>query len=428
MSQRPLDSTSRTPDAIAGPGRTFEPGQTATSAPIVEPAPIDELAPIEEPAPFGEPESTQVPDGPAFPRDASGRVSLLGLTAEGMRSASGPLAELPSFRAQQVARWIYGRGETRFEAMTDIGASLRRELTKHYAADPDPTVSLQRAEGNEAIKFLFRLGDGHRVEAVLINTGKRRTICISSQAGCAYACAFCATAAMGPGRNLSVREIVSQVLAVRRQMRDDQMEGGHNIVFMGMGEPLANLNALIPSLRLLQADEGLAIGRRRITVSTVGLPRQIIALADSDVKVRLAFSLHATTEEMRTRLMPINARHPFVEVFRALHHFQRTQRMRVTLEYLLLEGVNDTVDDARRLAGFAQKLRCKVNLIAFNPHPAAPFRPTGPDGTAAFLGAMHPVAPSVTLRYSKGREILAACGQLSTTWMEQDEGGALAGN
>jgi 23S rRNA (adenine2503-C2)-methyltransferase len=308
--------------------------------------------------------------------------------------------------------------------MTDIAAPLRRELTRHYAADPDPTASLQRAGGDEAIKFLFRLGDGQRVEAVLINTGRRRTICVSSQAGCCYACAFCATAAMGPGRNLSVREIVSQVLAVRRQMRDDQMEGGHNIVFMGMGEPLANLSALIPSLRLLQADEGLAIGRRRITVSTVGLPRQIIALADSDVKVRLAFSLHATTEEMRTRLMPINAKHPFVEVFRALHHFQQTQRMRVTLEYLLLDGVNDTDDDAHRLAEFARRLRCKVNLIAFNPHPAAPFRPTGQDRMAAFVRAMDPITPSVTLRYSKGREILAACGQLSTTWMEQDHTGA----
>jgi 23S rRNA (adenine2503-C2)-methyltransferase len=422
MNQPPLDRTSRTPDPVAGPGPITEPGGITGPGQIVEPGHVN------EPEPFAEPEPIEVPDGPAFPRDASGRVSLLGLTAAEMRAAPGPLAELPPFRARQVAHWMYGRGEARFERMTDIAAPLRRELTRHYTADPDPTVLLQRADGNEAIKFLFRLGDGRRVEAVLINTGKRRTICVSSQVGCAYACAFCATAAMGPGRNLSVREIVSQVLAVRRQMRDDQMEGGHNIVFMGMGEPLANLNALVPSLRLLQADEGLAIGRRRITVSTVGLPRQIIALADSDVKVRLAFSLHATTEETRTRLMPINAKHPFVEVFRALHYFQRTQRMRVTLEYLLLEGVNDTVDDARRLAGFAQKLRCKVNLIAFNPHPAAPFSPTGQDRMAVFVRAMDPIAPTVTLRYSKGREILAACGQLSTTWMEQGPAGALAGN
>jgi 23S rRNA (adenine2503-C2)-methyltransferase len=427
MNQPPLDSTSQTPDPIAKPGRVIKPEGIAGPGPIIGPAPIIESGRGLESTPAAGPEPIPVPHSPTLTEDASGRVSLLGLTVEGMHAAPGPLAELPPFRTRQVARWIYGRGETRFEAMTDIAAPLRRELTRRYAADPDPIVSLQRADGNEAIKFLFRLGDGHRVEAVLINTGKRRTICVSSQAGCAYACAFCATAAMGPGRNLSVREIVSQVLAVRKQMRDDQMEGGHNIVFMGMGEPLANLDALIPALRLLQADEGLAIGRRRITISTVGLPRQIIALADSDVKVRLAFSLHATTEVMRTQLMPINARHPFVEVFRALQYFQRTQCMRVTLEYLLLEGVNDTVDDARRLAGFARKLRCKVNLITFNPHPAAPFRPTGQDAMAAFVRAMHPIAPSVTLRYSKGREILAACGQLSTTRMEQDHADAPAG-
>jgi 23S rRNA (adenine2503-C2)-methyltransferase len=378
------------------------------------PDPVDDANPTESPA------------APRLSRDASGRVSLLGLDAREMRTVPGPLAALPAFRSRQVARWIYERGETRFEAMTDLAASLRDDLTRHYTADPDPTVSQQRSGGDQAVKFLFRLGDDRSVEAVLINAGKRRTICVSSQAGCAYGCSFCATAAMGPGRNLSVREIVSQVLAIRRLMRDDGMEGGHNIVFMGMGEPLANLQALVPALKLLQADEGLAIGRRRITVSTVGLPRQIRVLADSEVKVRLAFSLHATTEETRTRLMPINAQHPFDEVLRALRYFQRKQKMRVTLEYLLLEGVNDTLDDARRLAGFARSLRCKVNLIAFNPHPAAPFTPTGSKQTAAFVEAMYPITPSVTLRYSKGREILAACGQLSTTWSEQNQTGALS--
>jgi 23S rRNA (adenine2503-C2)-methyltransferase len=382
------------------------------------PSPPDFERP-DPPANAGRPVDDAPPAGP-------GRASLLGLNAEEMRAAPGPLAGLPLFRSRQVAQWIYGRGETQFEAMTNLGAPLRHELARHYDADPDPIISLQRADQNEAVKFLFRLSDGYRVEAVLINTGDRRTICVSSQAGCVYACAFCATAAMGPGRNLTVREIISQVLAVRRQMRIDGLENGHNIVFMGMGEPLANLPALVPALRLLQADEGLAISRRRITVSTVGLPRQIVALADSDIKVRLAFSLNATTDETRTRLMPVNAIHPFTEVFRALRYFQRTQRMRVTLEYLLLEDTNDTISDARRLAGFARKLGCRVNLIAFNPHPAAPFRPTGQDQISDFVRAMHPIAPSVTLRYSKGHEILAACGQLSTTWTGQEHDSAPA--
>jgi len=337
-----------------------------------------------------------------------------------MRTLPGPLAELPLYRSRQVARWLYARGEASFDAMTDLGAGLRRELAGHYTLEPDPVIDERRAGGGEAVKLLLGLADGRSVEAVLIDSGRRRTICVSSQAGCAYGCAFCATAMMGAGRNLTVREIVSQVLNVRRIMRREGMTGGHNMVFMGMGEPLANLVNLVPALRLLQADEGLAVSRRRITVSTVGLPGQIRALAEAEVKVRLAFSLNATTDETRDRLMPINRKHPFREVFEALLDFQKARRMRVTLEYVLLKGINDGPEDARRLAGFARELRCKVNLIAYNAHPAAPFEPTDEAGIAAFVRRMSPIAPSVTLRYSKGREILAACGQLSTAWRRND--------
>lgn len=355
---------------------------------------------------------------------AARRVPLLGLDAEQMRAAPGPLGELPAFRARQVARWVYARGETRFEMMTDLGAPLRRELELHYSLEPAPVVDLRRARGDEAIKLLLGLEDGNSIETVLIDAGRRRTICVSSQAGCAYGCTFCATAAMGAGRNLDVREIVSQVLQVRRVMREAGMDGSHNVVFMGMGEPLANLVHLVPALRLLQADEGLAVGRRRITVSTVGLVPQIRALAETDVKVRLAFSLNATTDEVRDRIMPVNLKYPFREVLEALRDFQRRKRMRVTLEYVLLRGVNDSDDDGRRLARIARDLTCRVNLIAYNPHPAAPFTPTDDDGIASFVRALAPVAPSVTLRYSKGRDILAACGQLSTAWRNHETGRA----
>lgn len=358
------------------------------------------------------------------PKTQSGKISLLGLDAEQMRAVVGPLSELPPFRSRQVARWLYVKGETQFSAMTNIARPLREVLEAAYTLEPDPVLSLQRAESDEAWKFLFRLHDGGRVESVLINTAKRRTICISSQAGCAYACAFCATAAMGPGRNLTSRELVSQVLTVRRQMRLEGMAGGHNLVFMGMGEPLANLLQLVPALRLLQNDEGLSVGRRRITVSTVGLVPQILQLAETDVKCRLAFSLNATTDETRTRLMPVNEKYPFRQVFEALRTYQQKKRMRVSLEYVLLAGINDTPEDARRLAEFARETRFKVNLIAYNAHPAAPFQPTPDREIARFVESMYPIAPSVTLRYSKGRDILAACGQLSTVWSERESGGA----
>jgi 23S rRNA (adenine2503-C2)-methyltransferase len=348
---------------------------------------------------------------------------LLGLDAEGMRRLPGPLAELPPFRARQVAHWVYARGQTRFEEMSDISRVLREKLARCYSLDPDPVVSLQRAAGDEAWKFLFELQDSKRVEAVLINTPRRRTICVSSQAGCAYGCTFCATASMGAGRNLIVREIVSQVVAVRRRMREENLDETHNLVFMGMGEPLANLVNLLPALRLLQADEGLAVGRRRITVSTVGLVPQILELAESGIRVRLAYSLNATTDGVRDRLMPINRKYPFRDVLEALQRFQLRTRMRVSLEYVLLQGINDSREDALRLSRIARELRCKVNLIAYNPHPAAPFTPTPDDEIARFVQTMYPIAPAVTLRYSKGRDILAACGQLSTAWGASGAGG-----
>lgn len=344
------------------------------------------------------------------------KLSLLGLDAEGMRGLPGPLAKEPAYRARQIAAWIYGRGETRFSEMTDLSTALRDTLDAAYTLAPDPIV--KATEGEEAIKLLSQLEDGRVVESVLIRTPNRRTICVSSQAGCAYGCTFCATAKMGPGRNLTVREIVSQVVNARASMRDLGLPESHNIVFMGMGEPLANLKNLEASIRLLQSDEGLGIGRRRMTVSTVGLEPQIRALAQSDVKVRLAFSLNATTDEVRSALMPINEKYPFRSVFEALRDFQTRQRMRVSLEYVLLADVNDTDDDARRLAGFVADLRCKANLIVYNAHPLAPYQPPAKSRIRAFIEAMAPETPSVTIRYSKGRDILAACGQLSTRWQD----------
>ncbi len=340
------------------------------------------------------------------------------MTSEEMRLQDGPLATLPAFRSRQVARWIYEAGETSFDAMTDLPVHLRRELASHYTLAPDDLLSVRRSGGDEAVKFLLGLEDGGRIETVLIRTPGRRTICLSSQTGCAYGCLFCATGSMGAGRNLSAGEIISQILTVRRFLEETNSPSGVNIVFMGMGEPLANPDSLIRVLRLLQDHKGTAVGNRRITVSTVGLPEGIGRLAAGGVKVRLAFSLNATTDEVRSRIMPVNRRHSFRVVFEALRDYQVRLRSRVTLEYVLLDGINDTRSDAVRLAGFARKHRFRVNLIAYNPHPASTLRPTPVRRIRRFADAMSPIAPVVTLRYSKGRDILAACGQLSTAWSE----------
>lgn len=353
-----------------------------------------------------------------LPPGVEERTHLLGKTAEEMRS-SGPLAMLPAFRARQIAHWLYARGETRFPEMTDLPKELRAEFDAAYTLEPDRVLTHQRAAGDEAVKFLLRLVDGKSIEAVLINSTHRRTLCVSSQVGCAYGCDFCATAKMGPGRNLSPREILSQLFVVQQFLRNEEMGELHNIVFMGMGEPLQNLENLLATLRLMQDPSGLGIGWRRITVSTVGLVPQIRALADSDVPVRLAYSLSATTNETRTALMPVNKKYPFQEVFEAIRYYQSRRRIRATLEYVLLDGVNDSLEDAARLAGYARDLRCKVNLIVYNPHPLAPYQPSPHERIEEFMQTLYPLAPSVTLRYSRGKDILAACGQLSTHWEEE---------
>ncbi|MEZ4648123.1 MAG: 23S rRNA (adenine(2503)-C(2))-methyltransferase RlmN [Candidatus Eisenbacteria bacterium] len=343
------------------------------------------------------------------------RIPLLGKNAAQMRE-DGPLSELPAFRARQIAHWLYARGETRFSAMSDLSLGLRERLEGAYSLDPDPILTMRRAQDDEAAKFLLKLADGKNIETVLINSPNRRTICVSSQVGCAYGCDFCATAKMGPGRNLTVKEILSQLFAVQRFLEAESMGPLDNVVFMGMGEPLQNLDNVLGALRLMQDPDGIGLGWRRITVSTVGLVPQIRALADSDVPVRLAYSLSATTDETRTALMPVNKKYPFREVFEAIRYFQARRRIRATLEYVLLDGVNDTTEDATRLAAYAKELRCKVNLIVYNPHPLAPYRPSPHERIESFMKTIYPLAPSVTLRYSRGRDILAACGQLSTQW------------
>lgn len=343
------------------------------------------------------------------------RPNLIGLTSA--QVAQLPvLAQEPPFRVRQVVSWVYARGSTSFEEMTNLPKQLRARLAESSSLERIPVVSTKASSDGSTHKFLFNLRDGIQIEAVLIRADRRDTICISTQAGCAYGCRFCATGAMGLKRNLTPHEILSQVMVVRDEIWRRGGLGHFNLVFMGMGEPLANYAALLHSIQVLNEDHGMAVGRRRMTVSTVGLLPEIRRFARVQTAVRLALSLNATTNETRTRLMPINRRYPIEQLLPALSEYGRATGNRVTIEYILIKGLNDSMQDARRLGAFARESGCKINLIVFNPHPLTDLEPSPPEIVRRFHDTLLPISPTVTLRESKGVDILAACGQLSTAY------------
>ncbi len=306
--------------------------------------------------------------------------------------------------------------------MTNLPKEFRARLEESCSVARLPVITARRSASGDAEKLLLELPDDLRIEAVVLRTPERDTLCISTQAGCAHGCAFCATAAMGLLRNLTPHEIVSQVLVGRDRLIASGGPGHFNLVFMGMGEPLANYDAVVQSIQVLHEDHGLAVGRRRMTVSTVGLAPEIRRLARERVAVRLALSLNATTDEIRSRLMPINRRYPMDEALAAVAEYGSVTGQRVTLEYVLLRGINDTPDDARRLAALGHRCGAKINLIAFNPHPLCVLQPPDAQAVRRFLNELLPIAPEVTLRESKGADIQAACGQLSTAHRDRQRG------
>ncbi len=323
-----------------------------------------------------------------------------------------------AFRATQIAQWIYGHGAEKFRGNDEPLEGDSRSDWKRRARSAGLIPSKIRHRVTKTRRStLFRL-DGRRSGRGRLDPGSPpgNPLHLQSQAGCAYGCTFCATASMKAGRNLTSGEILGQVAALREMMARRGAGEVHNIVFMGMGEPLANYDQLVRSLRLLCGTPGFGIPARRITVSTVGLEPEIRRLAREPIGVRLAFSLNATTDEIRSRIMPVNRKYPFRSVFEALREYQHEKGEPVTLEYVLLSGVNDTPEDAERLARFGRSLQCKVNLIAYNPHRFAPYGPVPEARIEAFRKRMLPIAGrvAVTVRWSKGRDIQAACGQLAT--------------
>src|SRR5688572_24804452 len=308
------------------------------------------------------------------------------------------------FRGSQVLRHLWQSPAPSFGAMTDLPVTFRNLLDEHFSI-PRLGLAMRQTSSDGTEKFLFRLDDGEFIETVAIPEGGRLTLCISSQAGCALQCAFCATGAMGFQRNLEVHEIPGQVREMR--MIDEPLRIT-NVVFMGMGEPLMNWKAVDPTLTILNDPAGLGIGARHITVSTVGVLPGIEALAARPEQFRLAISIHAPSDSLRRELMPINTRYPLSSVIRAAKAFDR----RVTFEYVMLGGVNDGVEHALRLAELARECRAFVNLIPLHPGGTGGFKPTRPDRMTAFARELRAQGVEVATRKSRGLDIAAACGQL----------------
>jgi 23S rRNA (adenine2503-C2)-methyltransferase len=344
-------------------------------------------------------------------------VNLLDFDAEGLTAWFAQQGEKP-FRARQVLRWIHHFGESDFNAMTDIAKSLREKLLLTATVSPAPTIS-DKLSDDGTRKFLFDVGNRNAVETVFIPEDDRGTLCISSQAGCALECAFCSTGRQGFNRNLTTAEIIGQLWQANRAL-GHAPEGGNsgeriisNVVLMGMGEPLANFDNLVPALRLMLDDNAYGLSRRRVTVSTSGIVPAMDRLADT-CPVALAVSLHAPTDGLRDKLVPINRKYPLAELMAACQRYLvHAPRDFITFEYVMLDGINDSDADARALLHLVRDVPCKFNLIPFNPFPASGFYRSPAERIRRFASILINGGIVTTTRKTRGDDIDAACGQLA---------------
>jgi 23S rRNA (adenine2503-C2)-methyltransferase len=331
---------------------------------------------------------------------------LKDMTPAAMRAAMDAIGEKP-FRAGQIFRWLYKEDEPDFARMTDLSKDLRARLAEDFSAHQLPIVDqLTAADGTE--KFVLELHDGARIESVLIPEPRRLTVCVSTQVGCRFGCQFCSTGTMGLLRDLTPGEIVEQYLAAVRVAGGKRVT---NLVMMGMGEPLDNLDNVTAAVEIMYSDHGLNMSPRKVTVSTVGLIPELAELPRR-VDVSLAVSLHAADDETRNRLVPINKKYPIKELIDACRSYPMTHRRRVTFEYAIIEGVNDSDEDARRLVRLVSDLRPKVNLIAVNPNEDPTCQAPSDERVLAFQKILRDHNVTCMIRKSRGREIMAACGQL----------------
>ena len=347
----------------------------------------------------------------------------------------------PLYRVDQLLDWLYARRAAGWDVMSNLPKGLREKLRANFSLQ---TLELARKQGSRDTtqKFLWKLADGSLIESVLIpanpalygEASDRHTLCISTQVGCAYGCKFCASGLEGWKRNLGIHEIVEQILAVERWGETENAQGlspdietpgvlpakvpktkarfVDNIVVMGMGEPLANYDNLLRALKILNAPWGGGIGARKITISTSGLAPQIRKLGAEPLQFRLAISLHGATDEVRNRIMPVNRKYPLKELVSACEDYQHEKGRMITLEYILIAGINDALEQARPLAALAKRLHAKVNLIPYNKVEDLPWERPAEDVCETFLAALEDQGVTATLRREKGHDIDAACGQL----------------
>jgi len=343
----------------------------------------------------------------------AGKRNLIGLPEQSLRAFLTEIGEKP-FRARQLMQWMHQKSVADFATMTDLSKSLRLRLDDIAGIDL-PSALAEHRSADGTVKWLFASGGGQAIETVFIPEPERGTLCVSSQVGCVLDCAFCATGAQGFNRNLSTDEIIGQVFHANRVLprRSCGARAVTNVVFMGMGEPLANYRNLLPALELLLSDFAYGLSRRRITVSTAGLVPNIERLGD-DCNVSLAVSLHAPNDELRDRIVPINRIHPVAELLDACWRYaDKRARRFITFEYVLLRDVNDGPAHARQLARLLRGRPAKVNLIPFNPFPGSDFRRTSAATALAFQKTLRDRDIVTTIRKTRGDDIAAACGQLA---------------
>jgi 23S rRNA (adenine2503-C2)-methyltransferase len=335
------------------------------------------------------------------------KQNLLGLDAARLERF---LQNEKPFRARQVLRWVHQRGEADFDRMTDLARELREKLAAGARVEP-PLIVGDTVAADGTRKWLLKVDGANAVEAVFIPETGRGTLCVSSQAGCVLDCAFCSTGKQGFNRNLTTAEIIGQLWLANRLLEGERPVT--NVVMMGMGEPLLNLDNVIPALRLMLEDNAYGLSRRRVTVSTAGVVPHMDRLRD-ECPVALAVSLHAANDALRDRLVPVNRKYPLAELIAACNRYlEKAPRDFITFEYVMLEGVNDADDQARELVALAARVRCKFNLIPFNPFSNSGFKRSSPERIRRFSEVLQRAGLTVTTRKTRGDDIGAACGQLA---------------